>query len=204
MVIARWLACVSARAWLAAFVQLLSGIACDRIHCLRDQVPWVSVPLGAFHLQWGIVVPHTPMAPACSLGITLSPAVNRDCNGVLNCPWYHGCSESKHGFVAACRCVCFACLLFMRRSGLGGSFVPLLTNPRGRGWVGECSMLAQCELRHNVVVSPHTVGMLHSFDCCGRRCFAADEKSSAEISAEWCCQRLRRIRLASHSSVCLA
>ena len=54
-------------------------------------------------------------------------------------------------------------------------------------------MLALCELRHNVVVSPHTVGMLHSLDCCGRRCFAADVKSSAEVSAEWCCQKLRRV-----------
>ena len=49
-------------------------------------------------------------------------------------------------------------------------------------------MLALCELRHNVVVSPHAVGMLHSIVCCGRRCSAA-AKVFAEVSAE----RIRRI-----------
>ena len=131
----------------------------------RDQVPWVSVPLGTFHLQWGILVPHTPMAPACSLGITLSPAVNRDCNGVLNCPWYHGCSESKHGFVAARRCVCSYDCCSCGAAAWVVHLFPLPTNPRGRGWVGECSMLARCELRHTAGVDLHASGMLHSFDC---------------------------------------
>ena len=75
----------------------------------------------------------------------------------LNCSWYHGCSEPKHRLRSCMPLRVIVCLLFMRRSGLSGSLFPLLSNPRGRGWCGECSMLAHCELRHNVVVDLHDV-----------------------------------------------
>ena len=135
------------------------------------------------------------------------PADRRDCNGVLNCPWYHGCSESKHGFVAACRCVfsydCCSC-------GAAAWVVLLshcLPTLGGGVGVGECSMLAQCELRHTAGVELHAVGMLHSFGCCGRRCSAAAEEL-ADLSTEsirrMVPSKVRRIRLVQHSSVCLA
>ena len=126
------------------------------------------------------------------------PADNRDCNGVLNCPWYHGCSESKHGFVAARRCVCSYDYCSCGAAAWVVHLFPLPTNPRGRGWVGECSMLAQCELRHNVAVSPHAVGMLHSLCLCGRRL------SAVVAAAEWFRQRIRRIRLALRLIMCFA
>ena len=40
-------------------------------------------------------------------------------------------------------------------------------------------MLALCELRHNVVVSPHDVGMLLSLFLCGRRSSAASMPPNA-------------------------
>lgn len=79
----------------------------------------------------------------------------------LNCPRYHGCSETKQ-WLRSCMPLRVIVLIIVHASQrLGWFIIPIAYQPSREGLGGECSMLAHCELGHTAGVDLHDVGMLH-------------------------------------------